>query len=86
MSHMSSLQHLRSVVSDVEFAQTVRNNLNSVRLIHESDEETLSRMMTLAGKLICRSCRGYGRGMGGGPCGTCSGRGHLGITEEGPNP
>lgn len=79
MNHPDTLQHLRSLISEVEFAQSVRRKLTGVRLISESDMETFERVMKLACKMICWDCRGYGHGIGGSSCDKCGGNGHLKV-------
>lgn len=66
-----------SALREMKFARFVRNCLSGVRLIHESDEETFRRIISLAGKLICRPCRGYGHTFCDSVCPACAGSGNI---------
>jgi RecJ-like exonuclease len=68
--------NLKETIAHLEFSMKVRSALTSVRLIHESDEETFARVMRLARSGICRDCRGYGSiPVTGRYCGACEGTG-----------
>ena len=56
-----TLAFLKDAVSQYEFSLKIRRALTGVRLIDETDEETFARVMRLAQKIICPTCRGYGR-------------------------
>ena len=72
----SALANLKETLAHLEFSLKVRSALTSVRLIHESDEETFARVMKLARSCICGNCRGYGsRPVSGGFCAACNGTG-----------
>lgn len=66
---------LREVTADLEFADKVRTALNGVRMIRETDEETIARMIKLARKVICPACHGYGSTLSNQLCGGCKGTG-----------
>ena len=56
----TALAHIKETIAHLEFSLKVRSALTSVRLIHESDEETFARVMRLARNGICNDCSGYG--------------------------
>ena len=79
------LENIKSVIAIAEFGQYVSRELSGVRLIHESDKDTLERMIKLALKVICPKCGGYGTPMVvDGPCKECHGTGerHYDPHEE----
>lgn len=66
----------KSVLHWAEFGRRVSGKLGGIRFIHESDEQTLDRVLKQAVKTICRDCRGDGRRtFGDGPCRGCNGTG-----------
>lgn len=73
----STLDTIRNVVNEMEFAASVRNVLTGVRLIHETDKQTLDRIISLARKVICPACQGYGHTIVQHVCRACDGRGDL---------
>jgi len=75
------LDSLKQVVHELEFASKLRIALTSVRLIHESDQETFDRILRIALKVICKNCRGYGHTMFSDTCADCKGTGNLTETR-----
>jgi hypothetical protein len=79
---MSLLDDARALVTSLEFEQRVRNKLDSVRLTHESADNTLDRILRLATERICPRCRGYGGGSLCGTCYVCGGLGSLAVAKS----
>lgn len=67
-----------------EFGQSVSNRLCGVRHVHESDEQTLERMIMQARKTICPGCGGYGHTAFGGTCSLCHGTGERAYDPNVP--
>lgn len=73
---LDSIKTLKSVVHWAEFGERVSGKLGSIRFIHETDDQTLDRVLKQAIKTICNHCRGSGRPMVvDGPCSECHGTG-----------
>lgn len=71
------LHDLKALVTDLEFLQKTRSELCKFRLIHETDAQTLDRVLKLARSVICQSCGGYGRSMFHVKCEACDGTGSV---------
>jgi len=70
------VEALESVLALAKFGRLVSRKLTSVRYVHESDEQTLDRVIGQALKTLCRYCGGDGRQMVvDGPCRECNGTG-----------
>lgn len=71
-----SIKALKSVLHWAEFGERVSGRLGGIRFIHETDDQTLDRVLKQAVKTICTYCRGSGRPMiVDGPCPECHGTG-----------
>ena len=72
----AALAHLKETIAHLEFSLRVRAAMSSVRLIHETDDETFARLLRLVQTAICPDCRGYGhRPFTGDFCEPCKGTG-----------
>lgn len=69
------LKVLEETIAWVKFGKKVSNKLSNVRFIHESDMDTLKRIVEQAQKTICQRCRGSGHNIIGGECRECHGTG-----------
>jgi len=85
---MKSIEILDSVLHWAKFGKWTSDKLAGVRFAHESDKETLKRIVKQAQKTICPDCRGHRSNFIGGKCGTCHGTGQrafdplLPVVEE----
>ena len=83
----SPLGILQSAVRLAEFGERASGMLGGIRHAHESDQQTLERVLEQARKTICSHCNGRGRSMDR-PCRHCHGIGeraydpHMPIVEE----
>jgi DnaJ-class molecular chaperone len=69
---------LKTVLQLAEMAQRMDGKLTSVRLAHESTEQTLERVIKLAAAVICTACRGSGGTFSDNPlCLQCEGTGNI---------
>lgn len=59
------LRALEVVLIEAHFGRSVRDKLAGVRFIHESDEETLDRVLQIARNAQCPACRGRAIGIAG---------------------
>lgn len=67
---------LKGVLHWAELGKKLSGKLSGARLIHESDEQTLDRLIRQAHKTVCGQCRGYGVGtFSDRPCRECHGTG-----------
>ena len=71
------IKAFRSVLETAEFGRWVSGRLCGLRLIHESDRETLERVMVQARKTLCRYCKGVKSRADFVPCSTCNGTGEV---------
>lgn len=71
------LHDLKALIADLEFLQKIRSELCKFRLIHETDSQTLDRVLKLAQSVICNTCGGYGRSMFHVRCEACDGTGSV---------
>lgn len=70
-----AIKTVQNLLCELEFAAHARKAILGVRLLHETDKQTLDRIVLLAHKSICRACNGYGYNSSGDTCGACDGAG-----------
>lgn len=71
------VKSFKGLVALAELGQRLSGMLSGVRFIHETDEETLGRVLRQALKVCCAVCRGTGRPvfLTGTLCNECGGTG-----------
>jgi RecJ-like exonuclease len=77
------VRSFRAVLALAEFGRLTSGRLGGVRHAHESDEQTLERVLELARKVTCPRCNGRGRSMGR-PCRECHGTGERAYDPHMP--
>jgi ribosomal protein L40E len=68
------LSSFKYVIELAEKARRISQKLTRSRFVHETDEQTLDRIIHLARKIICDSCGGKGT-FAGSSCRKCAGTG-----------
>jgi hypothetical protein len=69
---------LKTVLQLAEMARRMDGELTSVRLVHETTEQTLKRVIKLAAAVLCTACRGSGGTFSDNPlCLQCEGTGNI---------
>lgn len=74
---MDALSFFKGTAAQLEQYSKFCSMLTRVRHIHETDEQTLERMIRLAMKITCGYCRGYGHGVVSSVCHECHGLGEV---------
>jgi len=72
---VDSIKILQQVLHLAKFGEWTSGKLGGIRFAHESDEETLKRVIKQARKTICPDCRGHKTSFVGGDCRHCHGTG-----------
>jgi hypothetical protein len=59
MSKDRNIQALEGILRWAKFGEAVSIKLCGVRHAHESDEQTLDRIIEMSRKIVCNECRGH---------------------------
>jgi RecJ-like exonuclease len=74
MMESKSIKTMENLLSLAKFGEWTINRLCGVRFAHESDRDTLKRIIKTANKIICHWCHGSGR-IYTSKCSKCNGTG-----------
>jgi len=76
-----SIDIFESILHRAKFGRNVSGKLGLVRFVHESDMQTLERIIEAAQKITCPECRGYRRTFVG-ICRHCDGTGERAYNPK----
>lgn len=73
------IDQFESLLRWAKLGRSLSNMLDGIRTISESDEQTMTRVIDLAAKLVCKVCRGH-------RCESCGYTGRIAVDARPPDP